>query len=134
MRLVRFDAETGQPAGRSRNVVETEIACCSGQTEVSCFHFGSHDRLEYRRVLLPQLLLIVEGEGWIRSEEGLRVSLQAGQAVYFETGDCYEAGTDSGMTLFCVQNVRIDSTQLLPVLPPRFFDAQTASPVHSSPM
>src|SRR5579871_349408 len=113
MRLMRFDAGIGQPAGRGKHVITTDVACCSGQAEVSCSHFGSYDRTVYRRVLLPQLFLIVDGEGWVRNEDGMRICLQAGQAVYWETGDWYEAGTDTGMTVFCIQNVRMKPAQLL---------------------
>lgn len=66
----------------------------------------------------PQLLAVVEGEGWIRGEAGPQTPIPAGGAVFWSEGEMHETGTESGLTAIVVETrALVDGDDLGP--PPR---------------
>ncbi|WP_326238358.1 AraC family ligand binding domain-containing protein [Alkalihalophilus marmarensis] len=62
----------------------------------------------YHQAAVPQLLLIIEGEGWVRTENEI-LSTNKGDAVFWEKGEWHETRTDNGLTA-----ISIESTDLNP--------------------
>ena len=64
----------------------------------------------------PQLLAVVEGDGWIRGEDGAKTPISAGGAVFWSEGEMHETGTDSGMMAIVVETAALrDDEHLGPV-------------------
>lgn len=67
----------------------------------------------------PQLLAVVEGEGWIRGEEGPKIPISAGGAVFWSEGEMHETGTDTGLVAIVVETkALVDGESLGPAPPP----------------
>jgi hypothetical protein len=62
----------------------------------------------YHAATVPQLFLVVQGEGWGRGQAPERTRVQAGQRVYWEDGEGHEAGTGTGMTAIIIEAARFD--------------------------
>lgn len=121
MRLLRFDSAVGFPADRSVNMVVSRIACPESWGQIACYHFAGNARYGLRQVILPQLFLVVTGEGWVRSEEAERIALEAGQAMFWEAGEWLEAGSETGMTVIVVEGEIPDPMQFMPAMEERQF-------------
>lgn len=64
----------------------------------------------------PQLLAIVEGEGWIRGQDDQRTPITAGDAVFWEAGEWHETGSEDGMVALVIESVSLSSgDQLGPI-------------------
>ncbi len=45
-----------------------------------------------------QLFVVVQGEGWVRTEASEPERIAAGEAAVWNAGEWHESGTDTGMT------------------------------------
>ena len=52
----------------------------------------------------PQLLAIVEGEGWIRGHDAARTPISVGDAVFWEAGEWHETGSEAGMVALVIES------------------------------
>lgn len=50
-----------------------------------------------------QLVVLVEGTGWVSSGDGVRAELGANEGACFEPGERHAAGTDLGFTALVVE-------------------------------
>lgn len=52
----------------------------------------------------PQLLAVVEGEGWIRGHDAARTAISVGDAVFWEAGEWHETGSDAGLVALVIES------------------------------
>jgi quercetin dioxygenase-like cupin family protein len=100
MKLFRFDREIGRiiPAFDSQNLVMTPIVKEANSVHVGCMYIGPEGCVGFHQATTPQLFLVVQGEGWVTSEDRQRISIKSGQAAYWEAGEWHESGSHAGMT------------------------------------
>lgn len=55
-------------------------------THIGCIHLEKDGVVGYHQAVVPQLLLIVEGEGWVRGETDDYINVQSGEAVFWSQG------------------------------------------------
>jgi gentisate 1,2-dioxygenase len=79
-----------------------------GRAQIACIQLGAGGLLGAHRAVGPQLFLVVEGDGWSAGENGERVTLSAGQGVYWDDGEWHETGTQSGLTAIVVEAEAIE--------------------------
>jgi hypothetical protein len=70
----------------------------AGALDVEITHLAAGGRLGRHEAIVPQILLIVAGDGWVAGPDGVRVHVRAGRGVHVEAGEPFEAGSDSGLT------------------------------------
>jgi quercetin dioxygenase-like cupin family protein len=115
MKIYRFDPEVGKTIDRydSSGFVISKIVHLLEEAVINCAHLSAGGIIGYHRSTLPQLFLVVQGQGWVRGEAA-RISIQAGQAAYWETGEWHESGTKTGMTAVIIEAKKFDPAELMP--------------------
>jgi hypothetical protein len=105
MIIYRFDAGVGKPIDQfgSVNITFSRIAFLKTATWISCMNVGKNGVVGYHQATIPQLFLVVEGEGWVRGESAERHSIKAGQAAFWAKGEYHESGSKSGMTAILIE-------------------------------
>ena len=83
--------------------MSTTIADGTGEAHVYCIVFGAGGRIGPHEAGFGQLFLPLHGSGWIAGEDGERVKIGPGQAVYVARGEIHSKGTDEGMTALMIQ-------------------------------
>jgi hypothetical protein len=53
---------------------------------IGCMHLGESGVIGYHQAVVPQLLLIVNGEGLVRGDAEVFNKVECGDAVYWEKG------------------------------------------------
>jgi quercetin dioxygenase-like cupin family protein len=116
MRLFRFDASAGRAISHfdSREAVMTGIQRGEGPYQLGCLRLAPGGILGYHQATTHQLLLVVEGAGWVRAGDEPRRPIAAGQAAYWELGEWHETTTESGLTAFILESDALDPGQRLP--------------------
>ena len=116
MRLFRFDPEIGRMIDRysSSGVILSKVVHSFEEAVVSCAYFDAHGVMGNHQATIPQLFLVVQGEGWVRAESSDKTSIEAGQAAYWEKGEWHESGTETGMTVIIIEGVNFDPAKLMP--------------------
>jgi quercetin dioxygenase-like cupin family protein len=52
---------------------------------------------------VEQLLVVVEGSGWVSGADGERVAIAAGEAAFWEAGEEHETTSDEGLTAVVIE-------------------------------
>jgi len=110
MKIFRFDRETGKIIDRfgSSGFTLTRVTHLLEETMIQFAYLERGGVIGYHQAAVPQLFLVVQGEGWVREQAPARTQIQAGQGAYWEEGEWHEAGTETGMTAIIIEAVRFD--------------------------
>lgn len=112
MRIYRFDAGVGMPIIQfnSQNVVVARGVRTINFTQSGVMHLGAGGVLGYHQAALPQLFMVIQGEGWVRGETNACVPIKPGQAAFWTKGEWHESGTAAGMSAIVVESDSLDPT------------------------
>ncbi len=112
MKIFRFDAGVGIPIKQfdSKNVVEARGVRTATRTQIGCMHLMAGGILGYHQATLPQLFMVIQGEGWVRGQSDVRVRVTPGQAAFWTKGEWHESGTDTGMSAIVIESETLDPT------------------------
>lgn len=79
-------------------IMKTEEA-----TNIGIITIGLNGVLGYHQAPVPQLFMVVNGEGWVRGADQKQMPISSGQTVFFEKGEWHETGSEKGLTAFVLQ-------------------------------
>ena len=115
MKIFRFDVEVGRAIDQynSSGFTVSKIAHLFDEAFINCAYLDKNGIIAYYQATIPQLFLVVQGEGWVRGESLQRISIQAGQAAYWEKDEWHESGTETGMTAMIVEGLKLDLSKLV---------------------
>lgn len=118
MKIYRFDAEVGKSIDHynSSGIVISKIVRSLEEAVVNCVYLEAKGMIGYHQAAVPQLFLVVQGEGWVRGEETDRTAIKAGQAAYWEKDEWHESDTETGMTAIIIEGVNFEPASLMPQL------------------
>ncbi|HET7036517.1 MAG TPA: cupin domain-containing protein [Thermomicrobiaceae bacterium] len=114
MQLYRIDPEEARPVadyGSAFRLLRL-LQARSGEVRVDLAYLGPGDQIGHHQGRLPQLFCVLAGEGWVRGDGAERLTLGAGQAVYWAPGEGHAAGSDAGMTALIIQAEALDPAAL----------------------
>lgn len=121
MKIYRFNPEVGrhitQFASDFTMVGIIRVAshdAGDGQIQVGCMHIPAGGRVGYHQATVPQLFLIVAGEGWVRGNTETRRPVHAFEAAFWHGGEWHESGSETGMTAVVIEGKGIDPSLFMP--------------------
>lgn len=105
MRVYNFAKEAGKSidAFGSRQLLMSRILTAADSPHVGCMHLGENGLVGWHQAPIPQLFLVVSGEGWVRAGEEADISISAGSAVYCDKGEWHETRTETGLTAIVIE-------------------------------
>ena len=92
----------------SQQAVFSRVADTSGSGHVGCMQLGPNGVLGRHPAASAQLFCVVVGEGEVSGDDGIAVSIQAGQAAIWEAGETHETKTRRGLTAIIVEMETVD--------------------------
>lgn len=115
MKIFRFDPDVGVPITdhQSYHVVNARVVRTTAPVQIGVMHLSAGGVLGYHRATLPQLFMVVAGDGWVRGESEGRESISVGQAAFWSAGEWHESGTDGGMSAVVVESESLDPGQYM---------------------
>ena len=116
MKLFRFDRDVARlvPAFDSKKAYIARGVRTPAPTQIGCFYLEPGGVVGYHQATSDQLLLIVQGEGWVRANGEERVAVRAGDAVFWTAGEWHETGTDTGLVAVPIESEGISPEQFMP--------------------
>ena len=116
MRLFRFDPQVGKNIDRyeSSGFIISRVVHVFGESVVNCAYLNAGGMIGYHQATLPQLFLVVQGQGWVRGEDSERIPIRAGQAAYWQKEEWHESGTEAGMTVIIIEGTDFDPAKWMP--------------------
>jgi quercetin dioxygenase-like cupin family protein len=79
------------------------VARCAGHVGVSFIELDPGGVIGMHEAEGPQLFLVVEGAGRVRSGDDEPVQIAQGQGAFWEAGEPHETVTDTGLTAIVVE-------------------------------
>ncbi len=116
MKIYRFDPGVGKGIDRynSSRFIISRIAHLLDDAVINCAYLDANGVIGYHQANIPQLFLVVQGEGWVRGESLERTLIKTGHAAYWEKGEWHESGTQTGMTAIIIEGINFDPAKLMP--------------------
>lgn len=71
--------------------------------QAACFRLDAGGGVARHPASVPQLFVVIEGEGWVSGPQGEPEAISAGEAVFWAAGEEHETGTDSGLTAIVLE-------------------------------
>ncbi|PYZ94895.1 cupin [Salipaludibacillus keqinensis] len=115
MQLYRFDNEIGKKVTHfNSHFIMSRITKTESAAQISCMYLEPDGVIGFHKTVVPQLLIIVTGEGWVRNDDMSEISVKAGDAVYWEEGEGHETFTNSGLTAIVVESEELNPSDFMP--------------------
>lgn len=117
MKIYRFDRDTGKTIDRyhSSGFVLANVAHFLDEPIIHCAYLDPQGVIGFHQAGMPQLFLVLQGEGWVRGEAPERKPIRTGQAAYWAEGEWHEAGTEAGMMAMIIEATHFDISEWIPV-------------------
>ena len=104
MKIFRFDPDVSVPAGQCGSRYKLgALTAPGGDAGIQVVHAEPGGLVGQNEAQADLLFAVVAGAGWVSGREGRRRDLGPGYAAFWDHGETYEAGTDGGMTVVCVE-------------------------------
>ncbi len=76
-------------------------------------HLEENGIIGYHEAVVPQLLLIMNGEGFVRGEKEEYFKVQSGDAVFWEKDEWHETKTDKGLTAIVIESEELKPSSFM---------------------
>ncbi|MGR9050698.1 cupin domain-containing protein [Halobacillus faecis] len=116
MNIYSFKKETGRKIEKFQSdFIMARITRTQKDAHIGCMHLDEGGVIGYHQAVVPQLLLVVAGEGMVRGEEERFTPVKSGDAVYWEKDEWHETKTDNGLTAIVIESEELDVSLLATV-------------------
>lgn len=69
----------------------------------------------YHQAVVPQLLLILNGEGYVRNKKDEHFKVESGDAVFWGKDEWHETKTDVGLTAIVIESEELTPALFMPL-------------------
>lgn len=110
MRIYNFGRETGNEitAFNSSNLNMTRILDGTDEIHIGCMNIEANGIVGLHQATIPQLFLVVDGEGTVTGREGKEYLIRAGYAAYWEAREWHETKTEKGLTAIVIEGISMN--------------------------
>jgi hypothetical protein len=118
MKIYHFDldvGEKGEPFGGVKALI-ARVLQLDGRAEINAVYIHPGEHISVQQAMTQQLFLLVDGEGWVQNDSGIKKTVQQGQAIFWGESELPESYTEKGMTAVIIGNINIDPVKLMPLL------------------
>ncbi|MDI7741165.1 cupin [Lysinibacillus fusiformis] len=115
MEIYRFDKDSGKKFTQfNSDFVMTRILQTKHEAHIGCMHLDQNGIVGFHQAVVPQLLLILSGEGYVRGEKEEYIKVQSGEAVFWNKEEWHETKTDNGLTALVIESEGLNPARFLP--------------------
>ncbi|MGE6551597.1 cupin [Bacillus mycoides] len=105
MKIFDFSGKMGKHISVFQsNFIMSKILNHQGNIHIGAMHLQENGIIGYHEAVVSQLLLIVDGEGYVCGANKEKVKIEAGQAVFWEKGELHETSTEKGLMAIVIES------------------------------
>ncbi|MFJ8526751.1 cupin domain-containing protein [Bacillus sp. NPDC094106] len=106
MELYIFNKEDSNEIGNYNSISAfySKILKTEEATNIGFIHIDPDGIVGYHEAPVPQLFIVVQGEGWVAGEDEKRINLKSGEGVLWNKGEGHSSGSKMGMTALVIQS------------------------------
>jgi mannose-6-phosphate isomerase-like protein (cupin superfamily) len=115
VQIFRFGREAGKSIDHfDSNFIMSRILITDKPAHIGCMHLQSNGIIGFHRTVTPQLLLVVQGDGYVRCDSEEKVRIAVGDAVFWEKGEGHETRSESGLTAIVIESEELNPSRFMP--------------------
>jgi quercetin dioxygenase-like cupin family protein len=116
MEIYQFKKEAGKKITKfNSDFIMSRITQTQKVAHIGCMYLEENGVIGYHQAVIPQLLLILNGEGFVRGESDEFIKVHSGEAVFWEKDEWHETKTDTGLTAIVIESEELNTSSLIPV-------------------
>ncbi|MFZ3579730.1 cupin [Virgibacillus sp. DJP39] len=109
MEFYKFDKYSGKAILKfNSDFIMSRIIQTEKVTHIGCMHLEENGVIGYHQAVTPQLLLIMNGKGYVRGEPEEYFKVQLGDAIFWKKDEWHETKTDKGLTAIVVESEELN--------------------------
>ncbi|MGE6348481.1 cupin [Bacillus mycoides] len=97
------------------NFIISKILNHQGNIHIGAMHLQENGIIGYHEAVVSQLLLIVDGEGYVCGANKEKVKIEAGQAVFWDKGELHETSIENGLIAIVMEAESLEQSILMPI-------------------
>jgi hypothetical protein len=114
MKIFTFSKEAGKHITKfDSDFVITRIIQNDKPVHIGCMHLEADGIIGYHQAVVPQLLLVVSGEGFVRGGDDAAYPIKAGEAVFWVKDEYHETTSKSGLTAIVIESEEITPSSFM---------------------
>ncbi|MGE7947993.1 cupin domain-containing protein [Lysinibacillus sp. NPDC093688] len=116
MKIYQLSKENGKNITQFKsNFIMSRIINTEASASIGCMYLEENGVIGYHQAVVPQLLLIIEGEGFVRNEQVQYFQVQPGDAIFWEKDEWHETKSDKGLTAIVIESEQLNPAAFLPL-------------------
>ena len=114
MEFYEINKENGKKISKfNSNFILSRIIQTDNVTNIGFMHLDEKGIVGYHQAVVPQLLLILNGEGYVRGEKDEYFKVQPGDAVFWEKNEWHETKSENGLTAIVIESQELNPSSFM---------------------
>ncbi|GAE37222.1 cupin domain-containing protein [Halalkalibacter akibai] len=114
MKLYRFSKDHGKKVSKfNSDFIMSRVIQTEKSAHVGCMYLEENGVIGFHQAVVPQLLLILNGEGYVRGDKEEYIKVQPGDAVFWEKDEWHETKTDTGLTAIVIESEELSPSSFM---------------------
>ncbi|ARC28616.1 hypothetical protein IEK_03383 [Bacillus toyonensis] len=116
MKIFDFSEKSGKRISVFQsNFIMSKIVNHQGNVHIGAMHLQENGIIGYHEAVVSQLLLIMDGEGYVCGADKEKIKIRAGQAVFWEKGEFHETSTEHGLLAIIMEAENLEQSIVMPI-------------------
>ncbi len=116
MEFYTFTKESGKAITKfNSNFMMSRIIQTDKTTHIGCMYLEENGVIGYHQAVMPQLLLVVSGEGYVRGEKEEYIKVQSGDAVFWQKDEWHATKTNVGLTAIVIESEALNPSAFMAI-------------------
>lgn len=114
MQIFKFGQEVAHHITHyNSNFDMSRIVITEKPAHVGCMYLAANGIVGLHQATSPQLLIVVSGQGWVRSDSQEGIKISTGDAVFWVTGEWHETKSDAGLMAIVIESDELDPSRFM---------------------
>ena len=109
MEFYNFSKDSGKRISKfNSNFIMSRVIQTDNAAHIGCMHLDANGIVGYHQAVVPQLLLVIHGEGYVRNDKEDNIKVQPGDAVFWEKDEWHEKKAEGLMEVIELESVELN--------------------------
>ncbi|TXL63620.1 cupin [Cerasibacillus terrae] len=116
MEIYSFEKKVGKKITKyDSDFVMNKILHTENKTHIACMHLKAGGIVGLHEAIVPQLLLVVQGEATVTGKDNQSKQVYEGDAVFWEKGELHKTVSKHGMMAIVIEGESLNPGLYMPV-------------------
>jgi len=116
MEFYKFSKESGKRISKfNSNFIMSRVLQTDKAANIGCMNLEENGVVGYHQAVVPQLLVVIKGEGYVRNDKEEYFKVQPGDAVFWEKDEWHETKSDKGLTAIVIESDDLNPSLFIPL-------------------